>query len=177
MTLNQKIEIDEKDAENVVLKNKLKKEEKEHEKSKTEYIKSIETLQETVNNVTKINNDLKTEVATQKEVIRHLEGGETEEHIDVNVDEGHIEVNVEVERQRVDMSKENPLHMCNACNKVFKAAGDLDKHMNDKHTEPECPMCNKTFNTRKDAQDHICLDGDIVPQKHIVRKSLLAVKP
>ena len=154
---NQKIEIDEKDAENALLKSHLKKEEKEHEKSKNQYKADIAILQESVSNVTKINNDLKTEVNTQKKVIANLVG---ETH-----DTEQSEVNVEVHRERVDMTKESSTHTCNACEKVFKAAGDLDKHMDDKHTESDCHMCNKTFRSRKDAHDHICLEGDIVPQK------------
>ena len=157
----QKGELDEKNSEKAVIKGQLKKEEKEHEKLKNQYKSSIETLQETVNNVTKINNDLKTEVATQKKLIINLEGGEPEpEHIEANVD-----AIVEGQRDIVDMSKENTTPTCNACNKVFKAAGDLDKHMNDRHTESECHMCNKTFTNRKDVANPICLDAEIVPQK------------
>ena len=149
--------MDEKDSDKAVLKGQLKKEEKEHEKTKSLFKSSIETLQETVGNVTKINNDLKTEVSTQKELIKNLEGDRNKSK--------SVEANDGVQRETVDMSKENPTQTCQACDKVFKAAGDLDKHMTDKHTESECHMCNKTFTTRKEVQDHICLEGDIVPQK------------
>ena len=63
------------------------------------------------------------------------------------------------------MTKESSSHKCIVCEKVFKAAANLDKHMDDKHTESECHMCNKTFTSRKEAENHICLDGDIVAQK------------
>ena len=106
--------MDEKDSDKAVLKGKLKKEEKEHEKTKSLFKSSIETLQETVGNVTKINNDLKTEVSTQKELIKNLEG-------EIN-NSKTVEANAEVQRETVDMSKENPTHTCQACDKVFKAA-------------------------------------------------------
>ena len=48
--------------------------------------------------------------------------------------------------------------------KGFNAGGDLDRHIQDKHTESECPMCDKKFTSRKQAHEHICMVGEIVPQ-------------
>ena len=95
---NQKIEIDEKDAENVLLKSKLRKEEKEHEKSKNQFKVDIAILQESVSNVTKINNDIKTEIDTQKKVIENLEGDADDNE---ESDNEESEVNVEVHRKEL----------------------------------------------------------------------------
>ena len=54
---------------------------------------------------------------------------------------------------------------CDACKFDHYDEDQVKIHMNDIHTESEFHMCNKTFTTRKEVQDHICLDGDIVPQK------------
>ena len=66
--------------------------------------------------------------------------------------------------QRVNMSKDSREHRCHACDIIFKAEPDLDRHMKDKHTEAECHMCNKKFTSGKQLQDHICMEGDIIPQ-------------
>ena len=63
------------------------------------------------------------------------------------------------------MNKESSAHKCLACDKIFKAASDLNRHLKDKHENVECPMCKKSFSSRKQAEDHICLEGDIVPLK------------
>ena len=36
--------------------------------------------------------------------------------------------------------------------------------MKDKHEYNECHMCKKMFVTRKQAEDHICIGDEIVPQ-------------
>ena len=77
-----------------------------------------------------------------------------------------VEVEAEVHREeRVNMNKESSAHKCLACDKIFKAASDLNRHLKDKQEHVECPMCKKSFSSRKQAEDHICLDGDIVPLK------------
>ena len=62
------------------------------------------------------------------------------------------------------MDKVNTEHHCAACDKEFNVAADLDRHMNDKHTESECHMCNKSFRTKKQANEHICMEGELIPQ-------------
>ena len=63
------------------------------------------------------------------------------------------------------MSVNSTEHACNACDNKFNAAGDLDRHVKDKHFQPECPMCNKEFTTGRQAEEHVCMDTEIVPQK------------
>ena len=147
--------------------NKIKKIEAEHKKAKDQHNIDIKTMQETVGIVTQKNNDLKTEVAKQSMMIKSLEEAcapdETEDETEENT------VNVEVHQQdvqpRVDMAKKSTENRCQACDKTFNKAADLDRHMTDKHTESECHMCDKTFSTRKEVQDHICMEGELVPQK------------
>jgi hypothetical protein len=162
---------------------KLKKLEKEHKKTMDQSKKDIKTLQDAVGNLTKINNNLKVELAKDKSYIKSLEeanapaeDGETdvEEVDDVDQEEeGEVEVEVDVHReesvQRVNMNKGGADHRCEACDKLFKVSADLERHMKDKHEEHECPMCKKLFSTRKQAEDHICMEGEIVP--HICKKS------
>ena len=33
-----------------------------------------------------------------------------------------------------------------------------------KHEEHACTMCNKKFNSSKEAEEHICREGEIIPQ-------------
>ena len=66
--------------------------------------------------------------------------------------------------QSVNMSKESTEYRCQACDKIFRADSDLERHIRDKHTESECPMCDKKFSSAKHADEHICMEGDIVAQ-------------
>ena len=117
-------------------------------------------MQATVGIVTQSNNDLKTEVTEQKAYIKSLEEDNAPKDVITTA-----EVNDQEDTpRRVIMSKDSPEHRCHACDKKFNAASDLDRHMKDKHTEYDCHMCNKKFTSRKHAEDHICMDGDLVPQ-------------
>ena len=99
-----------------------------------------------------------TEVATLKAVAEvdseeiTQEAEEEEASHDIAVD---VEVHAEQNAQRVDMSNTSTGHKCLACDKTFKVASDLDRHVQDKHTEHECDMCNIKFTSRKQAQEHI----------------------
>ena len=62
------------------------------------------------------------------------------------------------------MNKDSSVPRCQACDRVFKTSADLDRHLRDKHEDTECPNCKKSFSSRKQADNHICLEGDIVPQ-------------
>ena len=57
--------------------------------------------------------------------------------------------------QRVDMSKESREYICQACEKIFRAESDLERHIRYKHTESECPMYSKKFYSAKQADEHI----------------------
>ena len=112
--------------------------------------------------MTKRNNDLKVELATRTTYIEQVEKEVSPETENVEVVE--VEVHREQGGQRVTMNKESSEDRCQACDKKCNAKGDLDRHMQDKHTESEYPMYKKKFTSKKQANEHICLDGEIVPQ-------------
>ena len=77
----------------------------------------------------------------------------------------NVEVHRQEEDQRVVMSKRSTGHACNACAKVFNAAIDLERHMNDKHFQGKCQMFETEFTTKKQADEHICTEPEILTQK------------
>ena len=146
--------------------NKLKKVESEHKKAKEQHNANIKNMQETVGIVTQSNNDLKSEVDKLNSVVKSLKEAVAPDETDDDGTTGTdtAEVHHQEETPRMDMSKKSTDHRCHACDKAFNKAADLDRHMKDKHTESECHMCDKRFTTRKPTNDHICMEGDIVPQ-------------
>jgi hypothetical protein len=160
-----------KEAEVIELTKKLKKAESEHKKAKDQHKAALDTVHDTLGNVTKRNNDLKIEVAKQKSLVTALEEAKDRdadpgEDGSVEDDTGTgVEAQEHNNPSRVLMSNKSKEHRCHACDRVFNAASDLDRHMNDKHSPNECHMCNKTFTTRKQVQEHICTQGDIVAQE------------
>ena len=107
---------------------------------------NLDSIHVTLNNITQMNNDLKAEVSKQKEHIKSLEEAISPE-VETDAEVHNIEAVVHSEEagQRVNMSKDSREHRCHACDRIFKAEPDLDRHMKDKHTEAECHMCNKKF--------------------------------
>ena len=171
----QKIELEDKESTKTLLKSETKRAEKELETSKAQSKKDMKSLEETVGNLTKINNNLKIEMAKYKTYIKELEEANDPAEEDVGESEADEEVEEEINVEeaevhrpesvpKVDMSKGGTDQRCEACDKIFKAAADLEKHIKDKHVDAECPMCNKLFSSRKQAEDHICMVGEIVPQ-------------
>ena len=166
-----KIQFEEKDAEKAILKSQVKKVEKEHEKSKAQYKVDLDLLRESVSELTKSNNDLKESIKTKEAYVASLteeltgdgdvESTSANEEVDVVADVHHEENII-----RVTMNKETPIQKCLACDKVFKANSDLEKHIRDKHTEPNCHMCDKKFSTKKQVEEHICsnTNSEVVPQ-------------
>ena len=149
--------------------NKLKKVESEHKKAKEQHNANIRNMQDTVGIVTQSNNDLKSEVEKLNGVIKALEEAiapDDTEDDDTADTAGNdtVQGHHQEETARVDMSKGSTEHRCQACDKAFNKAADLDRHIKDKHTESECNMCDKRFTTRKQAGEHICLEGDLIPQ-------------
>ena len=168
----QRIDLEKEESEKNILKSQVKKAEKEHENSKSQHKKNVDLLRETLNQLTKENNDLKEKAKTRDSYVaamtEELTGGDDDENEDAGEHE-EVEVSAEVHRdersQRVTMTKKNTPPKCHACDKMFKADGDLEKHMSDVHTPSECDNCNKKFKTKRLMDDHICAEGDIVPQK------------
>ena len=122
--------------------------------------KVIDSLNEAIGSLTKWNSDLKVELAKEKS-LRELLQKVNQQEVNI-VSDGQVHVQESV--QRVTMSKESTDNRCQACDKGFNAAKDLDRHMKDKHPESECPNCNKKSTSEKHADEHICMDGDIVPE-------------
>ena len=161
-----------KEAEVSEMTKKLKKAEGDHKKMKDQHKAALDTVHDTLGNVTKRNNDLKIEVAKQKSLITAMKEAKDREAADPEEDgsvEDDTDRDLEAQEQnhppRVTMSKKSKEHRCHACDRVFNAAGDLDRHINDKHSPNECHMCNKKFNTRKQVQEHMCTEGDIIAQE------------
>ena len=126
-------------------------------------------MQKTVGIVTQNNCSLKLEVSKKNVYIKSLEEANAPDDGDENVIENAVEnvteeVNHQQDSQRVVMSKESSEHHCNACDKKFNNEADLDRHMDDKHTEAVCHMCDKKFSSRKLVKEHICMEGELVPQ-------------
>ena len=120
-------------------------------------------MNEMVGNVTKSNNNLKSEVSKLKAHIESLEEAIAPDAVPETVE---VEVHNQEVAARVTMNKESSEHRCHACDKLFNADKDLNSHIRDKHTESEsvCHMCDKKFTTKKQAHEHICMEGEIVAQ-------------
>ena len=176
---NQEAAIKEKEKETTEANNKVKKlekAEKEHEKAKAQYKTDLEVTRETINTLTKANNELKEKIATKEAYVsaltEELTGDAANEDIS-EVEEADIAADVHRatsvdtagSTQRVSMAKKSTPPKCNACDKSFKANSDLEKHVSDVHTDSECDLCNKKLKTKRKLEDHICPEADIVPQK------------
>ena len=46
-------------------------------------------------------------------------------------------------------------HTCTACDFFFASYRALEKHMDHKHHESECPFCNQIFPSRHDVRKHV----------------------
>ena len=68
-----------------------------------------------------------------------LEDVEVLEDTDEPEEEAEIQVTA-----RVDMTKDVSGNKCTACDKVFNKNQDLERHMNAKHSEQQCIMCEKS---------------------------------
>ena len=103
-----------------------------HKKAKDLHKEALDTVHDTLGNVTKRNNDLKIELAKQKSLVTALKEGncrvDDSEQVESVVDdtETGVEAFDEADNQRIIMSKSSNEHKCNACDKVFNAAGDLE---------------------------------------------------
>ena len=149
----------EKEKELKAASNRFKNLEKELKTFKEQNKANIDSLNETVGSLTKKNSELMTQITTEKS----LAEANAQEAPAAEV-EAEVEVSAEEYSQRVDMRKDVTGHKCIACDRLFKASSDLDRHMRDKHEEHACTMCNKKFNSSMQAEEHICREGEIIPQ-------------
>ena len=44
---------------------------------------------------------------------------------------------------------------CNLCNSKFSINEELERHMQDKHTESDCPFCNETLSSKSKLRGHV----------------------
>ena len=152
------------------MKSQVKQVEKEHEKTKAQYKTDPELTRETINVLTKANNELQEKVKTKDAyvaaVTEELTGSEASEEAS-GIEETIVTADVHraEETQRVTMNNESTVQKYLACDKEFKAQGDLEKHLRDRHTEVNCQMCDKKLSTKKEVDEHICSDNQVVPQK------------
>ena len=153
--------VSEKETELKLASTRFKNLEKELKTVKEQNKTNIDSLNATVGSLTKRNNELMTQIATESSLAQATSGDPSAAETEIEV-----EAHQEEDRPRVDMSKDTTGHKCVACDRLFKAASDLDRHMRDKHETQElaCNMCNKKFNSRKQAEEHMCMEGEVVPQ-------------
>ena len=59
------------------------------------------------------------------------------------------------------MNKTSTSHTCAACEKSFGSNQALEKHMEDKHQETDCPFCGNIFPSKHDIRQHIniCIEN------------------
>ena len=127
---------------------------KDLEKEKGELTKELQALRVKNAILYKDNADLVTDNKSKAIYIKQMEEGIAP----TNDDTPEI---VEAERPAaVIMNKDSQKHGCNACDKTFAKAGDLEKHIEAKHRVEVCPFCDKTFNSEKHLQGHLnqCLE-------------------
>ena len=67
------------------------------------------------------------------------------------------------------MNKNTSGYKCTACNQSFRTNKSLERHIEDKHTETECPFCSKDFTSRCDLRKHVndCIENGYAKEKCI----------
>ena len=166
----QKIELEDKEFTKTLLTSQTKKAEKKLENSKAQYKRDLEVTRETINVLTKANNELKEKIKTKEAYVsaltEELNGDDDDEY---SSEREEFEVTADVHNAevtpRVTMNHKNTLQKCLACDKVFKTSGNLEKHLRDRHTEVNCQMCDKQLANKKEVVEHMCLDSQVIPQK------------
>ena len=166
----QKIELEDKEFTKTLLTSQTKKAEKKLENSKAQYKRDLEVTRETINVLTKANNELKEKIKTKEAYVsaltEELNGDDDDEY---SSEREEIEVTADVHNAevtpRVTMNHKNTLQKCLACDKVFKTSGNLEKHLRDRHTDVNCQMCDKQLTNKKEVEEHMCLDSQVIPQK------------
>ena len=119
--------------------NNISKKYAKTEKEKEAIIKDMETTKELNSSLNKEVNDLEMQLQVKDGIVKALK--ET-----FAVDEEVIVV--------ANTRKETPCHSCNACGKNFRQSQDLEKHMEDKHSEHPCIYCEKEFSSKASLEKH-----------------------
>jgi hypothetical protein len=142
---HQKKEIEKKEKEIMALKRAATKE-------KEKVLKEIKTLQLSQGELHKENSNLQAKLKEKESFIKSLEEQLCEED-EVNNDTSVVEM--------ASMNKNTSGHACVACKSRFSTNHDLEKHIKDKHTEVDCPFCNKTFPNNNKLKGHVnsCIDN------------------
>ena len=136
----QKNDLEEKESKKVQLKSQIKKAEKELDSSKTQFKVDLGLLRDTLKVVTKKNNELQEALENKEAMVAALTEeltGESTESVNNDNNEHNVSavIHNEDNTQRVSMNKESSAHKCQGCDKDFSASGDLERHVQDKHTE------------------------------------------
>ena len=93
------------------------------------------------------NNELRNKFDEQTDIIKHLQ-----EQCGIDDDEDDVE---EVPVQRNLMDKNKSGHLCLTCNFRFTSNNGLEQHIQEKHTELSCNYCEKSFRTKREANNHM----------------------
>ena len=123
------------------LKETLAKENAKLEKARDTISKELETTRNLNGSLNKDVSDLKIQIQVKDGVIKALK-----ETLAV---EDEVRV---VASTRDDAEKSS--HKCNACDKNFRQSQDLEKHVQDRHTESECVYCEKMFRSEATLVKH-----------------------
>ena len=129
--------ISKKEKETKDMKKTMENQRKIVQSIKLNYEKSIEE-----------NNELKTKVNEQEDIIKHLEeqcGIDTEDEVQ----------EVEVTESRNSMSNNSSGHLCVTCDQTFASNNGLEKHIEDKHTELWCDHCGDMFSNKYKLNNHM----------------------
>ena len=153
---NKEISLNEKDKEIEDMLKEKKKIKEKHDKLQQENTNNLHKLQKENGQLVKDKQDLKFEIENQKSLITILK----EKAGDVDYEEEEPEVQVTA---RVVMDKEISANKCTACNKTFNKNEDLERHMNAKHTEKQCILCEKVCDSERELINHqaICVDQGV----------------
>ena len=152
---NSKTTLDEKDKEIQDGNNQLKKTKEKLEKDKDALKKSLQEMQKEKGQMVKEKQDFKFEIQNSKSIIMSLKKKLEDEVSKQTIEEPEIQ-----ETARVIMNKDVSGNNCTACNKSFNKNQDLERHMNDKHSEKQCILCDQMCSSEIELVRHQaqCLD-------------------
>ena len=130
--------------------NSAKKLNDKNAKEKKEHNESLDKVRKDNGKLTKDNQNLKFELENKESMIRSLKetyGIDDEEHDMQEEIEEDPEDTEEVPENRgtstASMDNDTSGNKCIACNKTYKTNKDLENHMNAKHTQKQCVLCDK----------------------------------
>ena len=116
-------------------------------KEKKEHNESLEKVRKDNGKLTKDNQNLKFELENKESMIRSLKetcGIDDEEHdMEEEIEEDPEDTEENRDTSTVSMDNDTSGNKCTACNKTYKTNKDLENHMNAKHNQKQCVLCDK----------------------------------